>query len=125
MAFGGSGNDQYKLKRWDKPEIFEPDYTEKTDGRVYEISDKGVEGDIFCAGHAFLPDGKLLVAGGTYKYDGLSGLFPPFSGLEHTYIFDPKDHSWTHVQDMEHGRWYPTCVMLGDGRIAPFIKVIL
>lgn len=119
LAFGGSGNDQRKLKKWDKPEIFEPGYG-KTDGRVYEISYKGIEGDIFCAGHAFLPDGKLLVAGGTYKYDGLLGLLPPFSGLEHTYIFDPKDLSWTRVQNMEHGRWYPTCVMLGDGRIATF-----
>ncbi len=27
--------------------------------------------DMFCAGHAFLPDGKLLVAGGTRKYEVL------------------------------------------------------
>lgn len=27
--------------------------------------------DMFCAGHAFLPDGKLLVAGGTQKYEVL------------------------------------------------------
>ena len=29
--------------------------------------------DMFCAGHAFLPDGKLLVAGGTQRYE----LLPP------------------------------------------------
>lgn len=27
--------------------------------------------DVFCAGHAFLPDGKLLVAGGTRRYEVL------------------------------------------------------
>jgi len=29
--------------------------------------------DLFCGGHAFLPDGKLLVAGGTKRYELLDG----------------------------------------------------
>ncbi|WP_300012406.1 galactose oxidase early set domain-containing protein [Pseudonocardia sp.] len=29
--------------------------------------------DMFCAGHAFLPDGNLLVAGGTQRYEVLEG----------------------------------------------------
>ncbi|WP_298800531.1 kelch motif-containing protein [Pseudonocardia sp. 73-21] len=29
--------------------------------------------DLFCSGHAFLPDGKLLVAGGTQRYEVLDG----------------------------------------------------
>lgn len=29
--------------------------------------------DMFCAGHAFLPDGNLLVAGGTQRYEVLDG----------------------------------------------------
>jgi hypothetical protein len=29
--------------------------------------------DLFCGGHAFLPDGKLLVAGGTQRYEILDG----------------------------------------------------
>ena len=73
LAFGGSGNDPDKLKKLDKPQIFEPDYTGQTDGTVREITKKGIEGDIFCAGHAFLPDGKLFVTGGTFLYDGLFG----------------------------------------------------
>jgi len=120
LTFGGSGNDPDKLNNWNKPEIYEPDYTGQTDGKVFEITNNGIKGDIFCAGHAFLPDGRLFVTGGTYKYDGLAGLLPPFSGLEHAYIFDPKDLSWTRIQNMEHGRWYPTCVMLADGSIATF-----
>ena len=27
--------------------------------------------DMFCAGHAFLPDGNLLIAGGTKRYEVL------------------------------------------------------
>jgi hypothetical protein len=29
--------------------------------------------DLFCGGHAFLPDGRLLVAGGTQRYEKLDG----------------------------------------------------
>ena len=29
--------------------------------------------DLFCSGHAYLPDGNLLVAGGTRKYEVLAG----------------------------------------------------
>ncbi len=71
-----------------------------------------VADDIFCAGHAFLSDGRLLVAGG-------NGPAPPneFRGLKCTYIFDPFAEEWTKVEDMADGRWYPTCLPLSDGRI--------
>ena len=120
IGIGGSGNNPHKLKEWDKPEIFTPDYTGKTDGTIEEISDTGVTGDIFCVGQSFLPDGRLFLAGGTHKYDGLFGFFPPFSGLDHTYIFDPETTKFTKMDDMKHGRWYPTCVMLSNGDIATF-----
>ena len=120
IGIGGSGNNQKKLEKWDKPEIFTPDYTDNTDGTIEEIEDNGITGDIFCTGHAFLPDGKLFLAGGTHKYDGLFGFFPPFAGLDHTYIFDPETTKFTKKEDMKHGRWYPTCVMLANGDIATF-----
>ncbi|WP_072766468.1 hypothetical protein [Nitrosospira sp. Nsp11] len=46
--------------------------------------------DFFCAGQAFLPDGRLLVAGGTKEYDR-DGC--PFVGLETSYLFDPLSES--------------------------------
>ena len=70
LAFGGSGNDPKYLNNPHPAEIFEPDEIGKDNGRVYEVSNEGIQGDIFCSGHAFLPDGKLLVTGGTFKYDG-------------------------------------------------------
>ena len=66
--------------------------------------------DVFCAGQSFLSDGKLLVAGGTLKYD-------PFLGSLASLVFDPSTETWTQVASMNVGRWYPTLVTLGSGKI--------
>ena len=114
LAIGGSCNDRDRLKKPYLSEIWDPQTGE------LRIVDQELGGDIFCAGHAFLPDGRLLVAGGTYAYDiKRFGMFPfpPFTGLEQTYLFDPIGESWTRADDMSVGRWYPTLVTLGDGRV--------
>jgi Galactose oxidase-like, Early set domain/Glyoxal oxidase N-terminus/PKD domain/Divergent InlB B-repeat domain len=69
--------------------------------------------DLFCNGLSFLPDGRALVTGGTEEYD-------PFYGLKTTTIFDPVTERFIQVQDMAHGRWYPTNTALGDGGTAVF-----
>ena len=71
--------------------------------------DPGCPFDVFCAGQTVLPDGKVLVAGGTNKYDN-------FVGSRATYLFDPDLRQWIRVDDMDAQRWYPTLVSLGDGR---------
>ncbi|MET7304372.1 galactose oxidase-like domain-containing protein [Embleya sp. NPDC005575] len=83
--------------------------------------------DLFCCGHALLPDGRLLVAGGTETWAfGLGDPDPGghhvnqhFTGLRYTWIFDPEAppgaNPWIRVADMRDGRWYPTLVTLGDG----------
>jgi hypothetical protein len=64
---------------------------------------------LFCAGHAFLPDGRLLVSGG-HKSDD--------HGLDVTNIFDPSSESWVSgLPKMARGRWYPTVTELPDGRM--------
>ena len=67
-----------------------------------------IDDDLFCAGHAHLADGRLLTMGG----DG------PIR--TQTYVFDPWTETWTKLSDMENGRWYPTGVTLGDGRVVVF-----
>ena len=62
--------------------------------------------NLFCSGHTFLPDGRLLVTGGHY-YDS--------QGIEQSTIYDPFTNTWAPGPVMENGRWYPTAVTLGDG----------
>jgi len=66
--------------------------------------------DLFCSGHAWLPDGRLCVAGGY-----VAGTF---SHSRATFLFDPAAATpWTQVADMNLVRWYPTLMTLPDGRI--------
>ncbi|MEC4015182.1 galactose oxidase-like domain-containing protein [Streptomyces sp. H27-D2] len=45
--------------------------------------------DLFCAGHSQLPDGKLLVAGGTQRYEKLQGDIDKAGGLMIIHNEDP------------------------------------
>jgi hypothetical protein len=68
---------------------------------------------MFCNSMVLLPDGRALIAGGTIQYD-------PFHGAPNSSIFDPSTNTFTGVQNMAHGRWYPTVTTLGDGRAMAF-----
>ena len=68
----------------------------------------GSPANLFCSGHAFLPDGRLLVAGG-HLADS--------KGLNQTTVYDPVADTWTPSAAMNAGRWYPTAVSLPDGSI--------
>jgi hypothetical protein len=78
--------------------------------------------DYFCCGHCFLSDGRLLVGGGSDKYDvvivngQMQAAGHGFTGLKDAMIFDPKAETWKLIQSMKHGRWYPTLLMLNDGQ---------
>ena len=64
---------------------------------------------LFCAGHAFLPDGRLLVAGGHISNDhGLPNDRHLRSG--HRARGRP-------APPMAQGRWYPTTTTLPDGEV--------
>ncbi len=63
---------------------------------------------LFCSGHAFLSDGRLLVVGG-------GGGGP--SGVNRAWKFDPETKIWAKAAgDMTHARWYPTVVTMSDER---------
>jgi hypothetical protein len=69
--------------------------------------------DIFCGGLAPLWDGRLFVVGGTALYPTDTNLF---IGSKAAYILEPEG-GWQRVDDMTFGRWYPSAIMLADGRV--------
>ena len=64
--------------------------------------------DLFCAGHAALPDGRILVPGGHT---------PSTIGTNEANIFDPLTQTWIALPKMAYRRWYPTVTALPDGRM--------
>jgi hypothetical protein len=69
--------------------------------------------DMFCNGMIVLPDGRPFIMGGNLQYD-------PFFGWNRTSIYNPTTGKYTDMEDMAHGRWYPTSTILGDGRVMIF-----
>ena len=47
----------------------------------------------------------------------MGGHIANWVGTKTTTIFDPTTNSWTDVQPMTYGRWYPTLTKLPDGRM--------
>jgi hypothetical protein len=71
--------------------------------------------NIWCSGQSLLSDGRVLVTGGNLAYDGDGD---DYKGLNKVYTFNPWNETWTEQPDMRHGRWYPSQVLLPDGRTA-------
>jgi hypothetical protein len=60
-----------------------------------------------------LPDGRPFLVGGNEYYD-------PFYGERRSTAYDLLTGSFTDLQSMAHGRWYPGVTTLGDGRVMAF-----
>jgi hypothetical protein len=126
MFFSGSGNVKV---RHDSPNfgsidkkiytsvVWDPTVTPSAHGDenfFHPVAIKGDNGkvfDFFCGGDSFLADGRLLSAGGTLAYPG------HISGRADAVLFNPTTQQWARAAHMAHGRWYPTLVTLGDGRL--------
>lgn len=126
LLFSGSHE---KLWDWTKGEanIWDPDVPDVAE-------DSNLRRNLFCSGHCFLPDGRLLVVGGQSTFNfphvilgtilGILPLALKITGREaadhdiHTFNPDESDpdRQWTrHLPGMSKARWYPTCVTLPDG----------
>jgi hypothetical protein len=77
------------------------------------ITTQPVNWDMFCNGMVVLSDGRAFVNGGTLQYD-------PFHGELKSSVYDPATGQFTDVQNMAHGRWYPTVTTLSDGSVMTF-----
>jgi len=94
-----AGNTNYQAAIWDP--------------QTNTITTQPVTWDMFCNGMVILPDGRPFINGGTLQYD-------PFHGELKSAVFDPATNTFTNVQNMAHGRWYPTVTTLRDGREMTF-----
>lgn len=71
--------------------------------------------DLFCSGHVQLPDGRILLAGGTSSY---STATTNYKGLAKSYVFDPVAGTYTATNDLPGGgHWYPSLTALGTGDV--------
>ena len=78
--------------------------------------------DLFCCHFVQLYDGRILVIGGSQQ-DDLSAAALQYHGSEGArtvVVFDPTSETFTTPPgvSLAQGRWYPTVVMLADGRAA-------
>jgi hypothetical protein len=85
----------------DDPHLWDP-----VSGSVTAAAPSGY--NIFCTGHAFLADGRLLLAGGHIASN---------VGEAKATIYDPFTNSWTRLPDMNAGRWYPSNTTLANGDV--------
>lgn len=125
----------------DDTHLYDTHTAQITDIPKFDIEGQPPWTNIFCGGQAWLPDGRLLVAG---------GMLPPLSeeeedlpeleeevhvgghggmqggGERGCWIFDSRRSSWSPTADLNldpagnlnsGGRWYPTLTTLHDGRI--------
>ncbi|HEX2013752.1 MAG TPA: hypothetical protein VLA68_00860, partial [Nitrososphaera sp.] len=107
--FAGSG---YHSSHQDGP--YEARLLDPNTGSQSNVS---MSEDLFCAGQAPLPNGNILLAGGTLRYDIASdNCNGKWHGLKSAYEVSSSG-TLTKVASMKHGRWYPTCVTLPDGNV--------
>jgi hypothetical protein len=78
--------------------------------------------DVFCAGHTFLANGDLLIAGGTSKYEILAQNSPDgkkheYEGVRDSFLFDPATSRFVRTGYLNHARWYPTLAKAANGTV--------
>ena len=93
-----------------------------------QSKEKYNDGALFGSHQTYLADGRLLVQGGTdYSADpsvpGTRFGVVELGGLKATRIYDPSKNAFTQVGDTHYGRWYPTLVPLGNGKVLNFSGV--
>ena len=111
LLIAGSGNDYNNFVAGSfKASVWNPD----TGGFL----NLNVPEDMFCSGHVTLPDGRVLIMGGTISYAGDAARATAFRGLRTSYIFDPATNVFTKIPNHTiEGHWYPTMTKIENGNI--------
>lgn len=88
--------------------ILDPDTGQSRETANQPTLKDGTPVNLFCSGHTFLPDGRLMVVGG-HLFDS--------QGVNQSCIYDPATDRWTAEASMNNGRWYPSAITLPDGGV--------
>ena len=75
--------------------------------------------DLFCVGQNQLPNGNILLTGGTATYENdINNCDGRWHGARYTFELDVATETLVEQQSqMKTGRWYPTQVTLPNGRV--------
>jgi hypothetical protein len=103
---------------WDPTKGYGPESFKRVTPPLVDVDGDGraERTPIYCAGHAYLPDGRLLVTGGNLFSNNRAGYKAP-GGIRTAFTFNPWTERWVTQPSMRAGRYYPTETLLGDGRI--------
>jgi Domain of unknown function (DUF1929) len=128
LYFGG---DEHSQAQHNRNEIDNTRLFNVSSGAIITLTSPTT--DVFCSGHAFIADGRLLVAGGTETWSGVAGEHGHgqaghFTGHRVCWVYDFRNRAWNRVADMRPqagfeatneggGRWYPTLLTLTDGQV--------
>jgi Domain of unknown function (DUF1929) len=111
--------------------------------RVYDVATNTIvaaaipspDSDVFCAGHAFTADGRLLIVGGTKSWSTGHGHDLAFAGHRRCWLYNPRERTWREVAQLlpdpygdgttGGGRWYPGALTLGNGEVLGLMGHIL
>lgn len=92
------------------------------DGLEYSGGNSG-DSAWFCSDLSQLPDGGIVVSGGT-DYVGQagseSGTMGLLAGIRNTSLFDALSNAWRRITDMVLPRWYPSTITMPDGKVMAF-----
>lgn len=103
--------------------------------RVYDVRTHSLvsatipspDSDVFCAGHAFTADGRLLIVGGTKAWSTGHAHGLAFWGHRRCWLYNPRERQWVEVAQLlpdpggdgssGGGRWYPGAVTMSNGDV--------
>ncbi|MCI0746315.1 MAG: hypothetical protein L0Y58_13010 [Verrucomicrobia subdivision 3 bacterium] len=103
--------------------------------RVYDVRTHSLvnvpipspDSDVFCSGHAFSGDGRLLIVGGTKAWSTGHGHDLAFWGHRRCWRYNARERRWVEAAQLladpygdgstGGGRWYPGAVAMGNGQV--------
>lgn len=79
------------------------------------------DGDLFCSDQKLLADGRVIAVGGTdwYHDPAINDQYGvlELEGVKNARIYSSKSNTWKQAASMNFGRWYPSLVTLGNGKL--------